>query len=79
MTAFTTTGPVRGDCGHRHRSIEAALDCIGRDGRGCRASSGPAAYSDRRVVALGGDAQRPLTDLECAAMVGQLERREGGE
>ena len=46
-THYTTTGSVRGSCGHKHRSRELARACIARDHRGCEAQGG---YSDRRVV-----------------------------
>lgn len=43
---YTTSGPVRGTCGHKHRSIRTALDCLERDARSCRAAGG---YSDRSI------------------------------
>jgi hypothetical protein len=43
---FTTWGPVRGCCGHAHRSIAAAVQCKQRDYAGCRRQGG---YSDRQV------------------------------
>lgn len=46
---FTTWGSVRGDCGHAHRTIEAAEACRSRDSRGCRSQGG---YSDREIRAL---------------------------
>jgi hypothetical protein len=69
--AYTTYGPIRGQCGHLHRTIEAAEACAERDGRGCaRQIRG---YSDRRVYWVGpdqvlyhltedgkGDARRPV-------------------
>ena len=61
--AYTTRGPVRGTCGHRHRSIETAAKCVLRDGRDCR-SLGGGAYSDRRVVAVEAGAERELTGDE---------------
>lgn len=36
-TYYTTTGPVRGECGHRHRTVLAAYACLKRDGAGWRA------------------------------------------
>ena len=44
---YTTCGSVRGCCGHEHRSIKSALDCLSRDRHGCRAQGG---YSDRSIV-----------------------------
>lgn len=46
---YTTWGPVRGDCGHVHRTDEAAEACIRRDHAGCRKVGG---YSDRGVKPL---------------------------
>lgn len=40
-------GEVRGRCGHRHRTENAARACLERDRAGCRKHGG---YSDRRVV-----------------------------
>lgn len=50
-TTYTTRGDVRGECGHRHRTIAGAVACIERDRRGCERRGG---YSDRRVVRLDG-------------------------
>ena len=49
--AYTTSGSVRGDCGHRHRSIRMAVQCQRRDQRECSSVGG---YSDRRVVRTDG-------------------------
>jgi hypothetical protein len=46
-TYYTTLGPVRGTCGHRHKEPRTALDCLDRDRSGCRSQGG---YSDRRIV-----------------------------
>lgn len=55
---YTTTGPVRGTCGHRHRTIEAALLCCAKDRAAVRRAypgDFPArAYSDRIVVRCDG-------------------------
>ena len=50
MSTYTTSGSVRGDCGHQHRTIGAAVRCIDTDDRGCKRSCGQDAYSDRRVI-----------------------------
>ncbi len=50
---YTTRGPVRGACGHRHRSLGAAVACAERDRRACAALGG-GAYSDREVVRADG-------------------------
>lgn len=62
MIAYTTDGSVRGECGHRHRTIGAALACIARDARGCASHGG---YSDRSITRTDG---APLTDEERASI-----------
>ncbi len=45
-----TTGQssdVRGCCGHRHRTLDAALACMDRDAAACRRQGG---YSDRDTI-----------------------------
>ena len=49
---FTCRGPVRGSCGHRHRTLATALACLKSDQRGCGSVGG---YSDRDVVRCDGD------------------------
>jgi|GEM_PF-3486643 len=43
---YTTWGPVRGDCGHVHRTREAAVKCLLQDQRSCAQQGG---YSDRSL------------------------------
>ena len=57
MAGYTTSGKIRGECGHTHRTLRAALDCTERDRRGCRMQGG---YSDRYVY--GTDDKGRLTD-----------------
>ncbi len=59
---YTTRGAVRGACGHRHRSIAAAHACLERDCRACRGCS------DRSVVALDGDVERDLDEIEAGEL-----------
>ena len=47
MTLYTTYGSVRGGCGHKHRSIQAAQHCAYRDQHACNEYR---CYSDRRVL-----------------------------
>lgn len=54
-TTYTTKGPVRGGCGHAHRTLRAALACLRADRRGCERVRG---YSDRDVYHTDGS---PLT------------------
>ena len=46
MGKYTTYGDVRGTCGHTHRSVRTAEECLRRDRYDCRAAGG---YSDRGV------------------------------
>lgn len=48
-TYYITQGDVRGSCGHKHRSIDAAAKCVKRDMSGCKSQGG---YSDRSVVKI---------------------------
>ncbi len=43
---YTTWGPVRGDCGHAHKTWMAASACLTKDAAGCAKQGG---YSDREV------------------------------
>jgi len=54
MRVYVTYGPVRGWCGHYHRTYAAAERCLERDRRGCRRQGG---YSDRSVYVV--DRRRP--------------------
>lgn len=49
ILAFTSTGSVRGGCGHLHTTRANAEKCLAKDARGCAAHGG---YSDRAVVVL---------------------------
>lgn len=44
---FSTYGSVRGCCGHRHETRQAADKCLAKDQAGCKSQGG---YSDRSVV-----------------------------
>lgn len=44
---YTCTGSVRGNCGHKHRTIDGAVRCLERDASGCSRQGG---YSDRELV-----------------------------
>ena len=52
---YTTIGPVRGECGHRHKSYRNAASCVRRDNAAVKLGYGEQAYSDRRVYRLGED------------------------
>ena len=45
-THYRCVGSVRGWCGTRHRSRDAAVRCLGRDRSGCESQGG---YSDRDI------------------------------
>lgn len=47
MKGYTTQGNIRGQCGHLHKTAEAAAQCQDRDNVGCRKQGG---YSDRYVA-----------------------------
>lgn len=55
---YTTDGSVRGSCGHKHRSIRTAFNCLAEDHAGCVGQGG---YSDRRIVRVDG---KELSDDE---------------
>lgn len=57
---WTTEGNVRGCCGHHHRSVETAIDCLARDHRGCESVGG---YSDRRVIEVDEDGNRQIVPV----------------
>lgn len=67
MQTYTTKGDVRRCCGHKHRSIQTAVDCRNRDQNACVRQGG---YSDRSVVAVryvdefGAIQTRPMNDAE---------------
>lgn len=48
---WTCWGPVRGGCGHAHRSAQAARQCVVRDARGAARQGG---YSDRAIRRIAG-------------------------
>lgn len=60
ITTYIAVSADRGTCEHIHATIAEAVGCL----RG-----------DRHLEAVEGGERRPLTDVEFAAMVGQLERR----
>lgn len=62
-TTYTTSGSVRGTCGHQHHTVEAAAECMARDARACR-SLGGGAYSDRHVIAVVDGQERDLAEQE---------------
>lgn len=51
---YTTNGSARGNCGHKHRTMEGAERCLCADRRGCATQGG---YSDRSLYAVSTDGQ----------------------
>lgn len=49
-TYWIASGAVRGDCTHKHRTMEGARACVERDRRDVVRGHGGTAYSDRTVV-----------------------------
>jgi len=47
-TYWTCVGAVRGKCGVKHRSLDAAMACCMKDHRSVQRYFGKTAYSDRR-------------------------------
>ena len=67
---YCAIGDIRGNCGHAHRTIAAALKCADSDHRACRAGG---SLSDRTVAAVSGRSPDwldpiPLTADEEAAI-----------
>jgi hypothetical protein len=52
---YTCIGSVRGACGVRHRTEEAAWKHANKDDRDAKRAGDPSAYSDRWVEAIKGD------------------------
>lgn len=64
MTVYTTRGSVRGCCGHKHKTIGAAVKCLKADQSGCQSQGG---YSDRTIRAIDADGtERDSTELTIA-------------
>jgi len=53
QTWYIASGEIRGDCGHRHRTIGTARLCAEKDWERC-ARLGGGAYSDRGVTGSDG-------------------------
>lgn len=70
ISYYTTSGPVRGSCGHHHRTEAAAQACCDRDAAAIRRtypSTFPTrVYSDRVVIAIHADGSEtcPAHDRE---------------
>ncbi len=62
---YSTRGPLRGQCGHRHRHIDDAVECLDADDAWCMERGG---RTDRKILAVGPGGWRELTDDEVAAV-----------
>lgn len=60
---YSTEGPRRGRCGHQHKSIASAVDCLDADMAWCRERGVDA---DRRIFVLGNRHKRELNEEELA-------------
>jgi hypothetical protein len=54
---FITEGSVRGNCGHNHRTLSGAVNCLERDSNGCHSQGG---YSDRSIYQVNKDGSHTL-------------------
>lgn len=63
---YITDGNVRGECGHLHRSIEAAAKCAKQDQAACHKQGG---YSDRILVVIADGKRREATRDEHDAFI----------
>jgi hypothetical protein len=60
-TTYHLYGSVRGSCGHKHKSIEAARRCYLKDSKGCKFQGG---YSDMKPFVMENGKSRGLTQEE---------------
>jgi hypothetical protein len=62
---YGTRGDICHGCDHKHRTLEAALACLGRQQDAIVRRNGPNAYTDARVVASDGrDLRDEIYELE---------------
>ena len=69
---YTTQGPLRGACSHKHKNLESAAQCLGDDETICVARGG---HTDREVFVLEGVSRRKLTPAEAQAVAEFLRGR----
>lgn len=70
-TTYTLTGSVRGNCGHNHRTIEAAAECCLRDQRDCNRAGG---YSDRNLRVIEDGETREPNESEYLAICDRIDK-----
>ena len=56
---------VRGTCGHKHKTLHGAVDCLRKDQRNCRRQGG---YSDRGIHPYEDGKPRSLNEWEIALL-----------
>lgn len=56
---YVCWGPIRGWCGHAHRTFSGAEECLIRDKRRCKREGG---YSDRLIYAMSREELRQAKD-----------------
>ncbi len=54
---YVCKGSVRGECGHAHRELIAAIRCLRRDQRACKMQGG---YSDRHIYSVANGHETPV-------------------
>ncbi len=62
---YTTEGVLRGRCGHHHKKLESAVDCLDADESRCVSLGG---HTDRKIFAVGPGVKRELNDEERRAV-----------
>jgi len=58
---YTTAGPLRGPCGHKHKDIESAADCLANDEAVCAERGG---HTDRKIFVVERGSRRELGPAE---------------
>lgn len=68
---YTSNGPVRGACGHKHKDLESAVECWANDETICRRRGG---HTDRKLLVIEGGAKRELSPAEVELVRSYLPR-----
>jgi len=58
---YTTAGPLRGPCGHKHKNLESAAECLANDEAVCAVRGG---HTDRKIFVLERGSRRELNAPE---------------
>lgn len=70
-TIYTLTGSVRGNCGHKHRTLRAAANCSVDDQKACKAAGG---YSDRQLRVIDDGETREPSEAEYLAFCDYMDK-----